>query len=48
MHKLTMHHAYLGIRTMQTNNNEAYTIENNQNQNHANDQNTNKYAKQTK
>ena len=39
-------HAYLGTRPMQTNNNEAYTIENNQNQNYANNQNTNKSAKQ--
>jgi len=33
---------------MLTNNNEAYIIENNQNQNHVNNQNTNKFAKQTK
>ena len=42
-----MHHAYLGTRTMKTNNNEAYIVENNQSQNHANKQNTNKSAKQT-
>ena len=47
MHKLTMHHAYPGTKTMETNNNEAYTLENNQNQNHANNQNTNKFAKKT-
>ena len=48
MHKLTMHHACLGTRTMQTNNNEANTVENNQIQNHANNQNTNKSAKKNR
>ena len=40
-------HAYLGTKIMQTNNSEAYTVKNNQNQIHANNQNTNKSTKQT-
>lgn len=47
MHKLIMHRVYLGTRIMQTNNKEAYNVENNQNQNYANNQNTNNTDKYT-